>query len=1131
MVYRQTDSDLSESGRVKRRGLPMRGLFALLGLSALLALLFSGCTTGPDDVADGSLQQAAGWGTTWMEVGPLPFAHPGMPGASNPLKRVPFIKIGRFDSIALDPTNVRRIYGGARWGGLWRSDDSGASWVLLSEGTSLSEAWRSPDVESVAVDPRGIVYVAQPFRLDTPGRILRGDPPGTAFVDITRDQDFATSEQRLKFLDRANLFRIVVDEDDPRIVYAASHGGLWRYDQRLPQPLWLLVSSPADANAECGGSGFSSGALSRTTNTHALYFVCPDTEGGPPVVRSSFDHGDTWSSIPLRGAFVTPSAIQAAAASRVDPNRVYVFSPDSGEVRRVSLVPGSPGAISTSVSSTAPVRDCAPPFTLQATATDDGRDILVGGAVISRWEEPRPNQALPQWVPIEAGTHGDLHQVAFRYDLATRAQQIFVADDGGMYRLDWSTTAGKVVRATGLMNSAWDSPRVAALWDFDVDRREPALALIGMQDTGSAVFAPALKARGLPVPWNVPPVQFWGGNWEIGARKAGDGIRARIHRAFGEVQLSGAGAGGIGDGTAGYDYTTDRWLNTALSTTAPFSTAKWSSQLSVALHPSELWIYDCTRGLGLRKFDIRPVPNWLNILTTTRSWTSIAKRDCDAFVFADAMGTVQYMLQGLASTSTLWFTANGDGGWRELSGIPWATSFDANNSIAPMPWNPGDVIVILGGNKDYMYRGRNVGAASPAIWSTLSSTGLPGALVINSVFRDPTDPTGDTIVFATNQGVFATRNGGAKWEAVATGLPGADVRTLRYAGGELYAGTYGRGLWKLRICSPKSCAESPWGFQSDGCGEVLYCRPERLLSPPTVPWLRAGALPYVVELGATEKGLAVHAASGDGRVIDVTSEIPAGARGLLAQSGVRAIASEGSSSLLRAGDTALAFIGLGGELRGRLVVEKDGVTLRFDATPGERSKTAVDGAIDEAKLVLDARGDSLLALGSASGKGVSVVYRRSLRANTDWQRIALRGAAPIRQVSAMTVAPDGAALVLESPADGLARLLRVQTDGLVEELARVRSAGRFSRLWLTLAAEDTLVVSASGGGYRTFATLQLTGKGIAAIRQVVERGTIDFPPRRASQGVIWGELDAKHHLAMRLAPVASLPLVRQCSLE
>ncbi len=49
-------------------------------------------------------------------------------------------------SVALDPTNPNRLYAGVRIGGVYRSDDSGVSWVSISEG--LFE-----DVHRLVVDP------------------------------------------------------------------------------------------------------------------------------------------------------------------------------------------------------------------------------------------------------------------------------------------------------------------------------------------------------------------------------------------------------------------------------------------------------------------------------------------------------------------------------------------------------------------------------------------------------------------------------------------------------------------------------------------------------------------------------------------------------------------------------------------------------------------------------------------------------------------------------------------------------------------------------------------------------------------------------------------------------------------
>jgi photosystem II stability/assembly factor-like uncharacterized protein len=72
----------------------------------------------------------------------------------------------------------------------------------------------------------------------------------------------------------------------------------------------------------------------------------------------------------------------------------------------------------------------------------------------------------------------------------------------------------------------------------------------------------------------------------------------------------------------------------------------------------------------------------------------------------------------------------------------------------------------------------------------------------------PQAPVQDLIVvgprmyIATDVGVFtAKRTGGERWVALGSGLPNVPVNDIRYVArnGTLYAGTFGRGIYAVRI--------------------------------------------------------------------------------------------------------------------------------------------------------------------------------------------------------------------------------------------------------------------------------------------------------------------------------------------
>ena len=111
---------------------------------------------------DGTLPSAAEiWNTTleakqakssladlsnWISLGPSDFAN----------RSTSYLNIGRVNAIIVDPNNSNTYYSGAPAGGIWKSTDSGATWIPL--GDNLPQI----GVSGIAIDfnNSNIIYVA-----------------------------------------------------------------------------------------------------------------------------------------------------------------------------------------------------------------------------------------------------------------------------------------------------------------------------------------------------------------------------------------------------------------------------------------------------------------------------------------------------------------------------------------------------------------------------------------------------------------------------------------------------------------------------------------------------------------------------------------------------------------------------------------------------------------------------------------------------------------------------------------------------------------------------------------------------------------------------------------------------------
>jgi photosystem II stability/assembly factor-like uncharacterized protein len=123
---------------------------------------------------------------------------------------------GRATDIAVaDRNGRRRIYGGYATGGVWKTDDNGASWQAVFEHMP------STSIGDLAVAPSNpdIVWVGT-----GEANIFRASMPG---VGIYKSTDAGTTWQHMGLSDTQTIARILVHPTNPDIVYVAASGHEW----------------------------------------------------------------------------------------------------------------------------------------------------------------------------------------------------------------------------------------------------------------------------------------------------------------------------------------------------------------------------------------------------------------------------------------------------------------------------------------------------------------------------------------------------------------------------------------------------------------------------------------------------------------------------------------------------------------------------------------------------------------------------------------------------------------------------------------------------------------------------------------------------------------------------------------
>lgn len=209
---------------------------------------------------------------------------------------------GRVNAVAFDPGNFGTIYLGTPNGGVWKTTDSGATWLPLSDG------WPSLSVSSIAVDPLHSknVYVGT-------GDIPGGFGPG---IGVMKSVDGGATWSVAGLAGKA-VSCVICDPDVAGVVMAAEWDGqLWRSSDF--GQTWNPMGGPPGGTP---WTGIVFGAPA--TSIQRMYYAIGGGVGAQ-LWRSN-DKGLSWQqlSTPLRRVVQGRPVV---AASPIFPDNVYLFS-------------------------------------------------------------------------------------------------------------------------------------------------------------------------------------------------------------------------------------------------------------------------------------------------------------------------------------------------------------------------------------------------------------------------------------------------------------------------------------------------------------------------------------------------------------------------------------------------------------------------------------------------------------------------------------------------------------------------------------------------------------------------------------------------------------------------------------
>lgn len=708
---------------------------------------------------------------------------------------------GRTRSILIHPQTPNVMFAAGVSGGVWKSTDSGQSWV------PITDALANLTVSSMVMEPGNpnVIYVGTGEGVSTFGQDTNGDFRGAGIFKTT--DGGATWARLQSTVNNEDFFFVndlVISPTSKDRLYAGTRSGVWRSTDGGGS--WTRVLQPTNFDGDIVNGGCLDLLIRPDQQTDVVFAACGTFEQATVYRTADGAGSSSWGAVltesgmgrtSLAIAPSNPDTIYAVSAS-VDYNGNFpdalhaVFRSTTGGVAG-SWTPQVRNSTTDSLSRvilSIPILGVASKCGLSTgddffgqawydlvIAVDplDPNRVWVGGIEIFRSDNGGVNWGLagPVYVGDRFGLgpiHPDQHAIVFhpQYN-GTSNQTMFVGNDGGLYRAEnargpvlTNVSAVCTAKTSGINWTKLNNGYGVTQFYHGVVSPDGKTYFGGTQDNGTVL---GTDTNGLNS-WKeinggdgsytaidpANPNILYSANTDISIQKSTDG----------GATFSFA-VGGINDG--GYFIT-------------PF-----------AMDPSDaqrLWtggdyIWRTTAG-GAR---------WTRASAITAGFEKVSAlgiAPTDANRMLVGMGDGYILRQTSALTS-----GSGDS-WPNLRprrGYVSSLTFDPRNKdIAYATYS-----TFSGGA--HVWRSTDGGAT----WNALDGSGA-GALPDVPVHSLVVDPTNSARLFiGTDVGVFVSTDTGANWMVESTGFPNVITESLQAhiaADGtvSIYAFTHGRGAWR-----------------------------------------------------------------------------------------------------------------------------------------------------------------------------------------------------------------------------------------------------------------------------------------------------------------------------------------------
>ena len=686
----------------------------------------------------------------------------------------PALMSGRINDLELHPSNPRIVYAGAAGGGVWKSNDGGATFNPIFEDYCQS-------IGAIALDPSdpdNTIYVGT-GETWTRNSVSIGD-------GLYRSKDGGITWDKLGLEQSERIGNVIVNPNNPNEVYVGVLGALWSDSEQRGVfkssdggATWskILYDGPATGCADLAMD---------PTNPNILYASMWEfrrtgwsfNSGGPKsALYKSTDGGASWNKI-HNGFPEGKLGRLAIAVAPSDPNILYTVieaeNPDKKGLYR------SDNAGQTWTQSNNDFGITVRPFYFSRIVVDPNNPDVVVKAGLSGSISRDGGKTFKSLGMM----HSDIHDIAFH---VKDADYMFAGTDGGVYRSWNGGTTFEIVENLPL----------AQFYHISVDNAEPYNVYGGLQDNGSW-FGPNAAVGGVKA-----------ANWTSVGQ--GDGFRVLKHPTKNIVYSEMQGAENV------WRYDMDKGR---IKTIQPLPKAgqpklrfNWNTPIALSMHqPDRVYI----GSQFLHKSEDQG-ESWETISPdlTTNDPKKQLQEDSGGLSMdnsgAENHTTIFSIAESPLNANIIWVgTDDGNVQITKDGGKTWTNTVENIPNLPPNTWvyhieasvhDAGTAYAVFEGHTrgdmtPYVYKTTNFGAS----WTSIVTDEIK--TFARNIQEDTKNP--NLLFLGTEMGLYITNNGGASWSQFTNNLPPVAIHyiALQDRTNDLVLGTHGRGVIIIDDISP-----------------------------------------------------------------------------------------------------------------------------------------------------------------------------------------------------------------------------------------------------------------------------------------------------------------------------------------